>query len=85
MKESIDALELPDAPSQQAGRALFDRLATPRLLQEMMHRVRDVEKSLGELREELLVRPSSHGGVQPVPSSTVVNHIFAPSHPTQLS
>lgn len=42
----------PQPPTQQAGRALYDRLALPRMQMELARRITDLTKSVDEVRGE---------------------------------
>ncbi len=48
-------MELPPAPTVAAGRALYERLATPRLQSEMARRITDIQKTVKEMNHEMEV------------------------------
>lgn len=55
MEESLLATEVPEPPMTAAGRALYQRLALPKLQAEMARRVTDLSKYVKEAREEFTV------------------------------
>ena len=64
MEESLLATEVPDPPMTAAGRALYQRLALPKLQAEMARRVTDLTKYVKEAREEFTVLQRQAGEIQ---------------------
>lgn len=59
LQESLDTVEVPPEPPEQAGRALYERLSISKLREEIALRVTDLKKNLNGSRRELEVRPES--------------------------